>query len=172
MAEQAKVKGWNIDAVLNNEMVVHNQSNKTNIIDNTRVRVFIEALPAFEMDKAGNSIRSLGYENDGRSRQLACYIKEIGDRYVDQLQVVMIYRNDRFLRGGDHTPFVQKGFPAVRIIEMNENYNHQHQDVRVENGKQFGDLPEFCDFAFGARVARVNAAVLWSLAQGPGVLTQ
>src|SRR5205823_2198803 len=106
-------------------------SNETNIIDNTRVRVFSEGLPSFEAEKNLANIRSLGLENDGKSRQLARYVKETGERYVDNLEVVMVYRNDRFLRGGDHTPFVQNGYSAVRITEMNENYNHQHQNLRT-----------------------------------------
>jgi hypothetical protein len=82
--------------------------------------------------------------------------------------VRVIYRRDRFLRGGDQIPFLERGYPAARFTEPNENYAHQHQDVRVEGGVQFGDLPEFCDFDYIARVARVNAATLWSLANGPG----
>src|SRR5262245_101897 len=84
------------------------------------------------------------------------------------MNIRMIYRLDRFLRGGDDTQFLNDGFPAARFTEPNENFAHQHQDVRVENGVQFGDLPEFCDFRFIAGVARVNAATLWSLAQAPG----
>ena len=100
------------------------------------------------MDKKAQGIRNLGLENDGEARQLARYIKEIGERYVDNLEVKLIYRNDRFLRGGDHTSFVNQGFSAVRLTEFNENYDHQHQDIRKENGKQFGDLPEFMDFEY------------------------
>ena len=91
-------------------------------------------------------IRQLGLENDGESRQLARYVKEIGERYVDNLKVVLIYRPDRFMRGGDHSAYLESGFAAVRITEMNENYNHQHQDPRMENGIQYGDLPEFHGF--------------------------
>src|SRR5665647_437019 len=143
MAKKAKMENWNIEAVLNNDIMGSNNSNETNIIDNTRVRVFSEGLPAFETEKNAARIRALGLENDGKSRQLACYVKEIGERYVGHLQVVMIYRNDRFLRGGDHTSYVQQGYAAVRITEMNENYTHQHQDVRMENNIQYGDLPQY-----------------------------
>src|SRR5688500_14326961 len=142
LANTAKTKAWNIDALLNNDIMGSNHSNETNIINNTRVRVFSEGLPAFELDKAAAGIRQLGLENDGEARQLARYVKEIGERYVAHLEVILIYRNDRFLRGGDHTPFVQRGYPAVRITEMNENYNHQHQDLRTEQLVQYGDLPQ------------------------------
>jgi hypothetical protein len=84
------------------------------------------------------------------------------------MTVRVIYRRDRYLRGGDHIGFLEQGYPAARFTELNENFDHQHQDVRTENGKRFGDLPEFCDFAYITRVAKVNAATLWSLAQGPG----
>ncbi|HET7896389.1 MAG TPA: M20/M25/M40 family metallo-hydrolase, partial [Flavisolibacter sp.] len=106
MAQKAKKENWNIEAVLNNDIMGSNNSSETNIIDNTKVRVFSEGLPAYELDKDGKMIRQLGLENDGKARQLARYVKEVGERYVDNLQVVMIYRNDRFLRGGDHTPYV------------------------------------------------------------------
>jgi hypothetical protein len=133
---------------MNNDIVGSNNSNETRIIDNTRVRIFSEGLPAFELDKKSTSIRNMGQENDGKARQLARYAKEIGERYVDNLEVVMVYRNDRFLRGGDHTPFVNRGFAAVRVTEMNENFDHQHQDLRTEKGTQYGDLPEFMDFEY------------------------
>jgi hypothetical protein len=142
-----------------------NHSNETNIIDNTRIRVFSEGLPAYELDKNAKNIRQLGLENDGRSRQLARYIKETGERYVENIEVVMIYRNDRFLRGGDHSAFVENGFPAVRFTEMNENYYHQHQDVRKENGIQYGDLAEFMDFEYLRKNTALNLAVLSNLAK-------
>jgi len=129
MAEKAKKENWNIEGVLNNDIMGSNNSNETNIIDNTKVRVFSEGLPAYELDKKANTIRNFGTENDGLARQLARYVKETGERYVPNLEVVMIYRNDRYLRGGDHTPYVQRGYAAVRITEMNENYTRQHQDV-------------------------------------------
>src|SRR4029453_12825726 len=105
-----------------------------------KVRVFTEGLPAYETEKNAVTIRNLGLENDGKARQLARYVKETGERYVDNLEIVLIYRNDRFLRGGDHTPYVQRGFAAVRITEMNENYAHQHQDVRMENNIKYAIL--------------------------------
>lgn len=167
LSEKAKKGNWNIEAVLNNDIMGSNNSNETNIIDNTKIRVFSEGLPAFETEKNASLIRSLGLENDGKSRQLARYVKEIGERYVDNLQVVMIYRNDRFLRGGDHTPFAQQGFPAVRFTEMNENYTRQHQDVRIENNVQYGDLPEFIDFEYLRKNTCMNLSNLANLARSP-----
>src|SRR5215218_9967748 len=167
MANKAKKENWNIEAVLNNDIMGSNNTSETGIVDNTRVRVFSEGLPAYEMDKNGKMIRQLGLENDGKARQLARYVKEIGERYVDNLQVVMIYRNDRFLRGGDHTPFVQKGYAAIRFTEMNENFNHQHQDLRTEKGIVYGDLPEFMDFEYLRKNTAVNLASLALLASAP-----
>lgn len=169
MAEKYKRDSILIEAVLNNDIMGSNNSNETNITENTRVRVFSEGLPAFETEKQAANIRNLGLENDGKSRQLARYVKEIGERYVDNLEVVMIYRNDRFLRGGDHTAFVQRGYTAVRITEMNENYHHQHQDVRVENGIQYGDLPEFMDFEYLRKNTALNLCNLANLAKAPSV---
>ncbi|MGZ3837583.1 MAG: M20/M25/M40 family metallo-hydrolase [Flavisolibacter sp.] len=167
MAGKAKKENWDIEAVLNNDIMGSNNSSETGIINNTQVRVFSEGLPAFEWEKNGKSIRQLGLENDGRARQLARYVKEVGERYVDNLQVVMIYRNDRFLRGGDHTPYVENGYAAVRITEMNENYYHQHQNVRMENNKQYGDLPEFMDFEYLRKNAALNLCNLANLAKAP-----
>src|ERR1700754_2402592 len=168
LANQAKTKNWNIDAMLNNDIMGSNNSNETNIIDNTRVRVFSEGLPAYDLDKQAKNIRQLGLENDGKARQLARYVKEVGERYVDNLEVMMIYRNDRFLRGGDHTPWVENGYAAVRITEMNENFNHQHQDVRTEKGIVYGDLAEFMDFEYLRKNTALNLANLANLAKSPG----
>lgn len=167
MAEKAKKEGWNIEAVLNNDIMGSNNSSETGIIDNTKIRVFSEGLPAFETEKTAVNIRSLGLENDGKSRQLARYVKEIGERYVDNLQVVMIYRNDRFLRGGDHTPYVQRGFAAVRFTEMNENYTRQHQNVRTENNIDYGDLEAHIDYEYLRKNTAMNLANLASLAKAP-----
>jgi len=169
MANKARKENLAIEAVLNNDIMGSINSNETNITDNTRIRVFSEGLPAYEMDKNAKMIRQLGLENDGRSRQLARYVKEIGERYVEHIEVVMVYRNDRFLRGGDHTAFVENGFTAIRLTEMNENYTHQHQDVRKENGIQYGDLPEFIDYEYLRKNTAVNLSSLASLAKAPAV---
>ncbi|MBO9658195.1 MAG: M20/M25/M40 family metallo-hydrolase [Chitinophagaceae bacterium] len=169
MAEKAKKENWNIEAVLNNDIMGSNNSSETNIINNTQVRVFSEAFSTQDTGRVISNIRNLGLENDGKARQLARYVKEIGERYVDNLQVVMIYRNDRFLRGGDHTPYVNRGYAAVRITEMNENFYHQHQDVRVENGIQYGDLPEFMDFEYLRKNTAMNLSNLANLAKSPSM---
>jgi hypothetical protein len=144
-----------------------NNSNETNIIDNTKIRVFSEAFSVADTGRRALNIRNLGLENDGKARQLARYVKEVGERYVDNLQVVMVYRNDRFLRGGDHTPFVEQGYAAVRFTEMNENYYHQHQNVRTENGIVYGDLPEFMDFEYLRKNTAMNLANLANLSKSP-----
>jgi hypothetical protein len=155
--------------MLNNDIMGSNNSNETNIIDNTRLRVFSEGISVLDTGKVLSTVRSLGLENDSKSRQLARYVKEIGERYVDNLEVVMIYRSDRFLRGGDHTPFLQKGYAAVRLTEMNENYNHQHQDIRTDKGVVYGDLPEFMDFEYLRKNTGVNLSTLGNLAKAPSV---
>jgi len=169
MAGKFRKENKNIEAVLNNDIMGSNNSNETNIINNTKIRVFSEGLPSYELEKNAKTIRQLGLENDGKSRQLARYIKETGERYIDNLDVVMIYRNDRFLRGGDHTAFVENGYAAVRFTEMNENYYHQHQDVRVENGIQYGDLIGFMDFEYLRKNTALNLANLANLAKSPGM---
>jgi hypothetical protein len=169
MAEKARKQNWNIEAVLNNDIMGSNNSNETNIIDNTRIRVFSESFSVTDTGRTALTIRSLGLENDGKARQLARYVKETGERYVDNLEIVMIYRNDRFLRGGDHTPYVQRGYAAVRITEMNENYYHQHQDVRKENNIQYGDLPEFMDFEYLRKNTAMNLCNLANLAKSPSM---
>ncbi len=169
MAGKAKDLGWEIEADLNNDIMGSNNTSETNIIDNTRIRVFSEGLSVLDTGRVATNIRNLGLENDGKARQLARYVKEIGERYVENLEVVMIYRNDRFLRGGDHSPYVQRGFAAVRITEMNENYYHQHQNVRMENGIQYGDLPEFMDFEYLRKNTAMNLSNLANLAKAPSI---
>lgn len=177
LSERALKEKWNVEAVLNNDIMGSNNSSASTpgdprIIDNTRLRVFSEGLPASLLkDTTGRvgQIRQFGNENDGKARTLARYFKEIGERYVENLEVVMVYRNDRYLRGGDHTPYVQRGFPAVRITEMNENYEHQHQDLRTENGIEYGDYPKFMDFEYLRKNTAVNLATLANLAKAPAV---
>lgn len=167
MANKAKEENWNIVAVLNNDIVGSNNSNETNIINNTQLRVFSEGIPHFETDKVIKKIIALGLENDSKSRQLARYVKETGERYVDHLTVKLEYRPDRFLRGGDHLPYLRNGFTAVRITEMNENFTRQHQDLRTENGIEYGDYLKHIDFDYLKKNTSVNVAVLASLANAP-----
>lgn len=172
LSEKAVTEKWNLEALLNNDIMGSNNSNETNIRDNTRVRVFSEGLPAFQLADRATNIRQFGSENDGKARTLARYLKEVGERYVDDLEVVLVYRNDRYLRGGDHTPFVQRGFGAVRITEMNENYDHQHQDLRTKDGTEFGDYAKFMDFDYLRKNTAINAATLANLAKAPPVPQQ
>ena len=169
MADKAKKENWQIEAMLNNDIIGSNNSNQTNITNNTQVRVFSEGIPSFETEKNIKFIKYMGLENDGKSRQLARYVKETGERYVDNLQVILIYRADRFLRGGDHLPYQRNGFTAVRITEMNENFTHQHQDVRMENGIQYGDLISNIDFEYLRKNTAMNLSVLANLAKAPSV---
>ncbi|MEU5974499.1 M28 family metallopeptidase [Streptomyces sp. NPDC047315] len=131
------------------------------------VRLFAEGVPTSETPEQAATRRSVGGENDSPSRQLARFVRDVADNDATGMNVRVVYRRDRYLRGGDHIPFLERGFAACRFTEPAEDYAHQHQDVRVEGGKQYGDLPEFCDFGYVARVAKVNAAALWTLAQAP-----
>ena len=169
LADKAKAESWKIEAVLNNDIVGNSSSSETNISNNTVMRVFSETIPLAEDERGGALRRSINSDNDSPSRQLARYIKELGERYVDQMEVKLIYRNDRFIRGGDQTPFMKNGFTAVRMSEMNENFLYQHENVRVENGIQYGDLPEFMDFEYLRKVAAVNLAAAASLGQSAGM---
>ena len=165
-AEEAKQKNWNVDAMLDND-IVGNSLGGNGIRDRGTVRVFSEGVPSNETPAEATVRRSVGGENDSSSRQLARFIKETAAAYVPQMKVMMVYRRDRYGRGGDHIPFLERGYPAVRFTEVNEDFRHQHQNVRVENGVQYGDLPQFVDFAYIANVARVNAASLAMLAYAP-----
>lgn len=167
LAQRAVDEKWNIVAMLNNDMVGNAVSSETNILDNTRVRIFSETIPQMESDVEARTRRQTSGENDSSSRQLARYIKDMTEQYVDQLDVMLVYRNDRFLRGGDHTPFMLRGFTAIRVCEMNENYLYQHQDVRIEDGIQYGDLPEFIDYEYVRKNASLNLATLANLAWSP-----
>jgi Peptidase family M28 len=169
VAKRAKAEGWNIDAMLNNDIVGNTHGMETDLKDNRSVRVFSEGVPSVANNdkKQVAGLIALGGENDSPSRELARYVKEIGERYVDQLDVKMIYRRDRYLRGGDHTSFQLQGFTAVRFTEMNEDFNRQHQNIRTENGVDYGDLPDFVDFNYVQKVARMNLSVLANLATAP-----
>ena len=167
LADKAKEDQWQIEAVLNNDMIGNNSFDAPKNDGIPKLRVFSEGLSAFETEKNASKIRTLGLENDGNARQLARYVKETGERYVKNIDIRLIYRNDRFLRGGDHTPFVNEGFTAVRLTDYYENYDHQHQDIRSEKNKKFGDLIEFMDFDYLRTNTTVNVAVLANLAKSP-----
>lgn len=165
LSEKIKRENLKLEAVLNNDMIGNPKAGETGEVNTRILRVFSEGLPYKDLDKKAIAIRNLGFENDSESRQLARYIKEITEQYVKGLEIKLIYRNDRFLRGGDHTSFVVNGFPSVRLTEYYENYDHQHQDIRVENNKQYGDLPEFIDFKYLKKNVSANVAVLANLAK-------
>ncbi len=178
-AKRAKELNWNVDAMLNNDIVGNTHGMDNDLKDNTHIRVFSEGLPSTDIAPRGDTIAARriaqtisslvtnGGENDSPSRELARYIKETAERYVDNLDVKLIYRRDRFLRGGDHTSFQLQGFTAVRFTEMNEDFTRQHQYVRTENGINYGDLPDFDDYNFIQKAARMNLSVLASLATAP-----
>lgn len=175
-AEQAKQTNMNIEAMFTND-IVGGVTTMKNSPNRNRVRVFSEGVPSNETEQQANTRRSVGGENDSASRQLARYIKEHSDHYMKNFSVWMIYRRDRYGRGGDHIPFLERGFAAIRITEVDEDYTHQHQNVRTENGVFYGDTPEFVDFEYAANVTRVNLISLASMANAParpknvGILT-
>jgi len=165
-AEKAEENRLNIEAMFTND-IIGNTLGGNGVRDRQTIRVFSEGVPSNESPQEANVRRGVGGENDSPSRQLARFIREVSERYVPQMKVMMVYRRDRYLRGGDHIPFLERGFPAVRFTEPNEDYTHQHQNVRTEKGLAYGDLPEFVDFAYVANVTRVNAAALAALALAP-----
>jgi hypothetical protein len=163
-AAMAKERGWNIEAVLNDDIVGGDKSAEQ---DRSVVRVFSEGLPAAATEKDIQRIRELGGENDSASRELARYVDDVGRAYEPGVKPMLVFRLDRYLRGGDHYSFNEQGFAAVRFTEFRENFHHQHQDVRSEGGVEYGDLLKFVDFDYVARVTRLNAATLASLALAP-----
>jgi Peptidase family M28 len=165
-AEEAKKSNTDIEAMFTND-IIGSSLGGNGVHDPHTVRVFSEGVPSNETPQEATTRRSVGGENDSTSRQLARFIKEVGEQYVTSMKVWMIYRRDRYGRGGDHQPFLERGYAAVRFTEPNENYQHQHQNVRVQDGIQYGDLPQFDDFNYIADVARVNAAALAGLASAP-----
>lgn len=160
----AKEQGSDLEAVLNNDIVGGDKSPEQ---DHSLVRVFSEGLPAAATDKEVARIRNLGGESDSSSRELARYVFDTGSAYNTGVKPTLVFRLDRYLRGGDHYSFNQQGFAAIRFTEYREDFHHQHQNVRTENGVDYGDLPKFVDFDYVAHVARLNAATLASLASAP-----
>jgi len=163
-AQMAKQAGWNIEAALDDDIVGGDKSPGQ---DARVVRVFSEGIPAAADEKQIQQIRAIGGESDSISRELARYVLEVGDAYKLGVKPMLVFRPDRYLRGGDHTSFNREGFAAVRFTEYRENFNHQHQNVRTENGIEYGDVVKFVDFDYVARVARLNAATLAALAAAP-----
>jgi hypothetical protein len=163
-AQMAKEQGWNIVAALNNDIV---GGDKGAGQDAGVVRVFSEGVPLTADEKQLKQIRALGGESDSPSRELARYVAEVGAAYDPGVKALLVFRLDRYLRGGDHSAFNQQGYAAVRFTEYREDFNHQHQTLRAENGIEYGDLPKFVDFDYVANVARLNALTLAALASAP-----
>jgi hypothetical protein len=166
-ARQYKAAGTDIQGMFSDDIIGSSLAD-----DGTRdprtIRLFAEGVPTAETPAEATVRQSVGGENDSPSRQLARFVQDVAENDATGMDVRVIYRRDRYLRGSDHISYLREGYPAARFTEPNEDFRHQHQDVRVEDGVQFGDLPEFCDFGFITRVAKVNGAALWSLANGPG----
>jgi hypothetical protein len=166
MAKQAVIDGWQIQAVLNNDMI-GNISGINGVTDNTTARIFSEATRPTETAGEAKIRRKTGGEVDSPSRNVARYVDRIADKYIDNLDTMMIYRLDRFGRGGHHRPFNEAGFPGIRIMETNEHYHRQHQDLRTENGIDYGDVIEFVDFDYAAKLTALNAVALAAMAWAP-----
>ena len=166
MAEYAKEHNWDIVGILNNDMI-GNISGVDGVIDNRTFRIFSEPVPVTETEQERKNRRFYGGEVDGISRQLARYIYENTKTYMPEMNPMMVYRLDRFARGGHHRPFNDVGFAGVRIMEAHENYNHQHQDVRIENGINYGDTFDQVNFDYAKKLTAVNAINLASIAWAP-----
>ncbi|UII21381.1 M28 family peptidase [Fulvivirga ligni] len=166
MAEYAKNNNWEVIGILNNDMI-GNIEGVNQVIDNRSFRIFSEPTPVTEDDRTRMMRRYYGGEVDGVSRQLARYIAKMTNTYMPEMKPMMIYRLDRFGRGGHHKPFNDAGFPGVRIMETNENYTWQHQDIRTEDGVAYGDVLEHVNFPYAAKLTAVNAITLAGLAWAP-----
>jgi hypothetical protein len=170
LAKLAKDEGWQLEGVLNNDIVGGNTTPGDSLQRKDVVRVFSEGIPATATPEQLRRIRALGTVDDASSRQLARAMADVARTYSPgDFSPFLVARPDRYLRGGDHTSFNREGFTAVRLTEWREDFNHQHQNVRVENGIQYGDLLQFVDFGYVAKVARLNAATLATLAASPGI---
>jgi len=168
MAQQYKNANADIQAMFSNDIIGTGDAHDGTANDPYTVRLFVEGVPTSETPQQAATRLSVGGENDGASRQLGRFVADVADGPLTGMNVRVIWRRDRYLRGSDHISFLLRGYPAARLTEPRENFAHEHQNVRVENGVQYGDLVEFCDFGYITRVTRVNAAALWSLAQAPG----
>jgi len=166
-AREYKAAGTDVQGMFSNDIVGSSLADD-GVRDPRTIRLFAEGVPTAETPAEASVRQSVGGENDSPSRQLSRFVQDVAENDATGMNIRIIYRRDRYLRGSDHISYLQQGYPAGRFTEPNEDFRHQHQDVRVADGVQFGDLPEFCDFAFITRVAKVNGAALWSLANGPG----
>ena len=166
LADYAIENGWRVKGILNNDMI-GNIEGVDGVIDNSSARVFSEGTWTNETPAESRQRRFQGGELDGASRNLARYVDKIADMFIPNLDIMMVYRLDRFRRGGHHRPFTEKRIPGVRIMETHENYNRQHQDIRIENGIEYGDVIEGVNFDYAAKLTALNAAALANLASAP-----
>ena len=166
MAKVAKEEGWEIIGILNNDMI-GNIEGIDGVVANNTFRVFSEPTPVTEPDEVRQRRRFCGGEVDGPSRQLARYVHRITAMYIPNLEAIMVYRLDRFGRGGHHRPFNDEGFPGIRIMETHENYTRQHQNIRTENGIRYGDVIEGVNFEYSAKLTAANAITLAALGWAP-----
>lgn len=166
LAEYARAQGWQVEADLNND-IIGSSHGEDGVNDNSTVRVFSEGTKALETPAQANRRRYNGGEVDSPSRNIARFMATLADRYLTNLRVRMVYRTDRYGRGGDQVAFLELGFPAVRVTEAHEDYTHQHQDLRVENGVRYGDTIGFVDFDYLAQVTRLNLVTLAAMANAP-----
>jgi hypothetical protein len=165
-AEQARRSNVNVEAMFTND-IIGGSTGGNGVHDDRSVRVFSEGIPSDETPAQATARRSVGGENDGASRQLSRFVAESANEFVRGFRVTQVWRRDRYGRGGDHIPFTERGYPAIRFTEPNEDFRHQHQNVRTENGTVYGDLPEFVDFQYVAKVTRLNCAALAAIALAP-----
>lgn len=166
-AAQYKVAGTDVQGMFSDDIVGSSTADDGHRDPHT-LRLFTEGVPTTETPQEASIRQSVGGEVDGVSRELGRFVKSVAENDATDMRIRIIYRRDRYLRGSDHVSYLQQGYPAARFTEPNEDFDHEHQDVRVDNGVQFGDLIDYVDFRFLARVSRVNAATLWSLAVAPG----
>jgi hypothetical protein len=167
MATQMAAAGNDVQGMFSNDIVGASQAFDGTKPDPRTVRLFVEGIPTAVTPNQISLMQSVGGENDGMTHQLARFVQDNAPFSLTGMNIRVIWRRDRYLRGSDHISFQQHGYPAARLTEPRENFAHEHQDVRVDNGTQFGDLEKFVDFDYTARVARVNAAALWALATNP-----
>jgi hypothetical protein len=167
MAAQMAAAGNDVQGMFSNDIVGASQAFDGTRPDPHSLRLFVEGIPTAATGAQISLMQSVGGENDGVTHQLARFVTHVAPFELTGINIRVIWRRDRYLRGSDHISFQEQGYPAARFTEPRENYNHEHQDVKVVNGVQFGDLPQFVDFGYTARVARVNGAALWALATNP-----
>ena len=167
MAAQMAAAGHDVQGMFSNDIVGASQAWDGTRPDPHTIRLFVEGIPTAVTQAQISLMQSVGGENDGVTHQLARFVTDVAPSGLTGMNVRVIWRRDRYLRGSDHISFQSHGWPAARFTEPRENFNHEHQDVRVDGGVQFGDLPQFVDFDYTARVAKVNGAALWALATNP-----